>query len=151
MTLKEIFDGVTRTLARQWPDASVYRNYKPKDFVRPSFLLEGGPVSSVEIGGSQRRVTVQVRLTCFTKVDAYGHSNTDELLETADSLMELFYGGYIAIGDRDPHVTEVTGDYGLDYAEVTAKLEFFEPSVFHSAAGGAKETMNQIYTKINEE
>lgn len=151
MTLKDIFDGVTQAVDSQWPDAPIYRGYKPEGFARPSFLLEGGPVSSVEIGGRQRRVTAQVKLTCYTAVDAYGHSGTDELLETADSLMELFYGGYITIGNRDPHITEVTGDYGLDYAAVTVKLEFFEQSLSRGAAGGATEMMEQFHTKMNEE
>lgn len=151
MKLADILAGVEQAVNRQWPDAPVYQNYKPKDFTRPSFLLEGGPISSVEMGGSQRRVTAQVHLTCFTDVDPYGHSDTAELLETMESLVELFYGGYIVIGDRSPHVTEVTGDYGLDYAEATAKLEFYEQSVSKGAAGDLRALMEHVHTNFGKE
>lgn len=151
MKLGDILSGIEAAVNRQWPDAPVYRDYKPKDFQRPSFLLEGGPITAKEMGGSQRKVTAQARLTCFTEVDAYGHSDTAELLETAESLMELFQGGYITIGERNPHVTEVTGDYGFDYAEVTAKLEFYEQSVSKRAAGDLKALMEQFHTKFEKE
>lgn len=144
MKLRAILLGVEAAVNRQWPDAPVYKNFKPKGFQRPSFLLEGGPITAVELGGSQRRYDAQVRLTCFTPINAYSHSNTDELLETVESLMELFEGGYIQIGERAPHVLEVTGDYGLDYAEVTAKLRFHEQSPSPRAAADAKALMEEF-------
>lgn len=151
MKLGDILNGVEAAVTRQWPDAPVYRDYKPKDFQRPSFLLEGGPITAKEMGGSQRQITAQVRLTCFTEVDAYGHSETAELLETVESLIELFQGGYISIGERNPHVIETTGDYGFDYAEMTAKLEFYEQSDFKRVADDPQALMEHFHTNLKKE
>lgn len=126
MKLQEVLSRVEAALKRAWPDIPVYQDLKPKGFERPSFLLEGGPITITEKGGGQAKHVVQVRVTAFTPVDAYGNSETEELRETADSLLELFEGGYILLGDRAPHVAELTGDYGFDYAEVTAKLSYHE-------------------------
>lgn len=150
MRLGEILSGVETAVKTQWPGTPVYHDYKPKDFKRPSFLLEGGPITSKELGGLQRQVTAKVRLTCFTPTDHYGHSKTEELLETAETLMELFEGGYIAIGDRCPHVTEATSDYGFDYADVVASLLLFEQTDPFRSSGGAKDLMEDFHTKLHE-
>lgn len=149
MVLKEILTGVDEAVKAARPGEPVYWNRKPKDFVRPSHLLEGGPVVSTEMGGGQERVTVQVRLTSFTKVDAYGHSGTDDLLDEMEALRVLFRGGYIQIGGRAPHVTEVSGDYGLDYAEVTAKLEFYEISTSRRVKENVQDLMRSFHTKVS--
>ncbi len=146
MTLREIMAGVDASVKAVYADRPVYWNRKPKGFVRPSFLLEGGPLTSAEMGGGQERNTAQVRLTCFTPVDAYGNSDSDDLLDTMEALRELFRGGYIQIEGRCPHVTEVSADYGLDYAEVTAKLEFFEPSADRRNSGTATRPLMERFS-----
>lgn len=64
--------------------------------------------------------------------------------------MELFQGGYISVGDRNPHVVEITGDYGFDYAEVVAKLEFHEAVLPPRVGGGGASTdqrMEQFFVQ----
>ncbi|MEA4955747.1 MAG: hypothetical protein VB096_09605 [Pseudoflavonifractor sp.] len=126
MTLRDIELGVETALNGQWPDMPVYRNQRPEDFVRPSFLVKGGPVSQEEMGGAVEQFTAQVTVTAFLPVDAYNNSNADDLFRRMSEVMALFAGGYVQIGDRCPHVTVLTGDYGLDYAAVAATLRWHE-------------------------
>ena len=111
MTLTNILEGVEAALAEQWPGAPVYRNRTPKNFARPSFLLEGGPVTQEELGGSMEQFSA-----------AYKNSDAAALAARMSEMMALFAGGYVRIGDRCPHVTGLMGDYGFDYAEVSAAL-----------------------------
>lgn len=151
MKLNDILDGVELSISRQWPEATVYRGVQPKDLRRPSFLLKGGPVTVTELGGSQEKNTVQVRLTCFSAVDELGNGTAEELLETMESLLELFRGGYLRTGGRALRVIEVTGDHGPDYAEVTAKLEFYEVSGARRGSSGIETLMENIHTNIDKE
>lgn len=151
MRMKEILDGVASSVSRLWPDVPVYRGVKPKDIQRPSFLLEGGPVTLTQLGGRQERNTAQTRLTCFPPVDGTGGSEAEELLETMEGLLELFRGGYIQIGGRAPHVVEATGKHGPDYAEVTAKLEFYEVSNARHGSSEEKTLMEKFFTNIDKE
>ncbi len=151
LTLKEILDGVDQSVTAQWEPAPLYRNQRPKEYARPSFLLEGGPIErDPTIGGGQVRVTADVRLVYFGPVDAYGNSKDAELEETMDAMMELFEDGYIHVGGRCPHVLKVSGNYGYDYAEVTAKLEFYDAYVSPRASQSAQSMMGQFHTKIND-
>lgn len=151
LTLQEIMAGVDASVKAQWPDQPTYQNRRPKDFKRPSILLEGGPITRKKIGGGQVQVTATVRLVAFTPVDDYTNSKPEELEETVDALMELFEGGYIQVGERCPHVLEATGDFGFDYAEVTAKLEFFDQSISRRTGQAARELMQHINTRVDKE
>lgn len=151
MTLQEILVGIKLTLEAQWPGVQVYPLRQPQKFARPAFMLEGGPITDREIGGGHMQVNAQVHLVCFTPVDAYGNSTENELLETVESLRQLFQGGYIQVGERCPHVLEITTDYGYDYVEVTAKLEFYDPSVARGSIGNDVPLMQHVHTRLNEE
>lgn len=151
LTLQEILAGVDASVKAQWETAPVYHGRRPQKFERLSFLLEGGPITRKEIGGGQTQVVATVRLVAFLPVDAYGNSTPKELEETTDSLVELFEGGYIQVGGRCPHVLEVTGDFGFDYAEATAKLEFFDTADDRRAGAENLPYMENIHTKFNEE
>lgn len=126
MTLQNIVEGVAAVLEAQWPEAPVYRNRRPKGFKAPSFLVEGGPVTQDEMGGQAEQFTAKVRVTAFLPVDAYHNSDADGLSRRMSEMMALFSGGYVQIGGRAPHVTALAGDYGFDYAEVTASLRWHE-------------------------
>lgn len=151
LTLQEIMAGVDASHKAQWPDQPTYQNRQPKKFDRPSTLLEGGPITRKEIGGGQVQVTATVRLVAFLPVDDHGNSKAEELEETVDTLLEFFEGGYIQVGGRCPHVLEATGDFGFDYAEVTAKLEFFDQSVSRRTGQAARELMQHINTRFDKE
>lgn len=126
MTLTNILEGVEAALTAQWPAAPVYQNRTPKNFTRPAFLLEGGPVSQEELGGSMEQFSARLRVTAFLPVDAYKNSDAAALAVRMSEMMALFAGGYVQIGERCPHVTALTGDYGFDYAEVSVALTWRE-------------------------
>lgn len=149
MTLREVVNGVEASIKQHLNDVPVYTNRRPKKFERESILLEGGPIIKKEIGGGQVQVDATVRLVGFTKVDDHGNSSTEDLHDTLESLEELFDGGYIRIGDRCPHVLETKGDIGFDFAEVTAKLQFFEAPARRSGSA-AQDLMKHIHTTFDD-
>lgn len=151
LTLKEVLAGVENLVKARWPDEPTYQNRQPAKFARPSTLLEGGPITRKRMGGGQVQATATVRLVAFLPVDDYGNSNAEELEERMDTLLELFEGGYIQVGGRRPHVLEATGDFGYDYAEATAKLEFFDVAETGRAAESSGPYMENFHTKFEEE
>lgn len=128
MTVLNILEGVAELLKERWPepDTAYYTDLAPKGFQRPSFLVEAGPVTQTQLGGSTLGFELEVKITAFLPVDAYHNTQVGELCQRMGEVMALFSRGWFPVGDRAPHVDSVRGDYGYDYGEVTLSVSFNE-------------------------
>ncbi len=127
MTALDILDALRDLLRERWPERTYYTDYAPKDFRRPSFLVEAGPVEQTELGGAETGFAMEARITAFLPVDAYHHSDREELCRVMGEVMGLFGRGYFKAGERRPHVDKLRGEYGWDYAAVNLSISVFEP------------------------
>lgn len=128
MTTLDILEGIKDLLKTKWPEpkTAYYTDYAPQGFTRPSFLVEAGPVEQQEVGGYNTTFTVEAHIVAFLPVNAYHHSHIPDLCQRRDEVMALFGHGYFPVGDRNPHVDTIRGDYGYDYAEVFVFISFTE-------------------------
>lgn len=128
MTSYDILEGAQVLLKTKWPEpeTAYYTDYAPQDFKRPSFLVEAGPVEQLEMGGYSTSFAVEIHIVAFLPVDAYHHSHIPDLCRRRDEMMALFGRGHFRVGNRNPHVDTLRGDYGYDYAEVTVSVSFTE-------------------------
>lgn len=128
MTPLDILEGIKTRLQTKWPelDMAYYEDYAPQGFQRPSFLVECGPVTQTEAGGSTTEFTAEATITAFLPVDPYHHSDRKALCQRMAEVMALFGGGWFPVGERAPHVDSIRGDYGWDYAEVILSISFSE-------------------------
>lgn len=126
ITTNQIMDAINRLLVEKYSERTVYVNRCPKDFDRPSFLIE-----SVKAGGdSANRKTVKnnayLTITCFESVDDYGNSDDGALTEVQDDVLQLFRPGFLKVGDRALTVIASTGGADFDRSYVDLQLEYYD-------------------------
>jgi hypothetical protein len=126
LTMDDITKAINGLIAERYPDDLVYVNLLPKDFARPSTLIE---FESVERKPASRW-TVEVKasflVTCFVGTDEHYQSDTEALSDRQSRIMSQFACGYLSVGDRRLEVQSAYG--GMDFTEstVSLKLEYFD-------------------------
>ena len=126
LTGTELREALKESLDALFPGELIYENETPKNFVRPSSLLEMGKRTMTDLTAAQVNVTQEVQVTLFDEVDAYHNSQVQVLEERQLRLMEALAGGYLRVEDRALDISDVAGQVFLDYAEVTFTLTWAE-------------------------
>lgn len=120
--LRELYDGINRLLISSYPTVVVYTERQPKDFTRPSFLIEHIRTSKRDINCKTIEKTSYFTITGYLKVDSYYRSNSLELMELQDNVLNLFNQGYIKVGDRAVKLNGSSG--GIDVDKIYIDLQF---------------------------
>ena len=89
-------------------------------------MLEYVKPSRRDINRTTVEKTVYFKITCFIKVDDYYRSDTDLLADIQENVSQLFYSGYVTVGDRAIKVKSSTGGFDTDRAYVDLQFEFFD-------------------------
>lgn len=126
VTQKDILLGLNLKLAIAFPQHTIYVQECPKDFKRPSFLLEYVSTSRKDATRNTIAKTAYFTLACFTPVDKYSRSDMDELSGLQEDTMQLFSDGYVMVGDRAVKVQSSTGGMDLDRAFIDLQFEYFD-------------------------
>ena len=124
--LNDIMTGINIALVAALPEYKVYPQRCPKDFKRPSFLLEYVRTSRKDINRSTVEKTVYFKITCFIKVDDYYRSEADALSGIQENVTQLFSVGYVNVDDRAIKVQSSTGGFEDDRAYVDLQFQFFD-------------------------
>ena len=124
--LNDIMTGINIVLVEAHPKYKVYPQRCPKDFKRPSFLLEYVKTIPKDVNRSTVEKTVYFTITCFTYIDEYYRSKADDLSEIQEDVMQLLSAGYITVGDRAIKVKGSTGGIDSDRAYIDLQFEFFD-------------------------
>lgn len=125
LTPNDILDRLEELVRENFPGETVYRDLTPEDFERPSNLIVlDSCKGQINFGTKVVELWPVVTLTTFVLVDEYYHSHLAALHLRQMTLTGLFLPGYIKVGDRAPHVDEVSLDGGFDYDTVTATLRY---------------------------
>lgn len=121
----EIAASLRAALESAFPGETVYEDLTPRDFTRPSNMVELVKITLDPQSFGQRVIGVQYqyKITTFSEVDEVHYSHLPVLDLRAMTIMGIFAPGYIKAGDRAPKVTACTADTSLfDCAEVTLTL-----------------------------
>ncbi len=126
ITNNDIADAIAAMVEQAFPGETLYRDYAPTGFDRPSNLVEisGGKFyPNFSCGIVELRL--QVTLTTFVKTDSYHQQDDMELTRRQMILLGLFLSGCVKVKDRAPHVLdEGEMDNGPDFASVTVTLSY---------------------------
>jgi len=147
ISIETIISAAEDLVAGQFSSDEKYRNLTPRDFKRPSFLFEGGPVKTAPAGISLLEVTATITITIFVEVDAYHNSHIQELEQRMMSVKELFAVGYLRVGDRALHVINTDGNYQFDFATVQVTLNYLDDC---PGDGKTWPLMGEVHTTIKE-
>ena len=123
---KELFRSINRILVDPFPDYTVYINACPKEFDRPSFLLELVRISQRDANRKTVEKTAYFTITCFYTVDNRYQSDIENLIDLQENVLQLFAKGYVTVGDRAIKVTGSTGGLDIDRAYIDLQFEYFD-------------------------
>jgi len=145
MTVNDVLNGVAALVQAAFPEdpAPPYTNRCPSGFTRPATLVQCGPVEVDPMTYDSISCKLTVTVTAFVTVDEYHNSHYETLVTRLEKLLGLFGAGAVPIGDRWPEVVKLSGDYGLDYAEVKAVLEWEEAR--RAATGSEERPLMEVF------
>lgn len=125
---RDIMIAINRLLIAPevYPDHTVYVQDCPKDFKRPSFLLEYIRTSQTAASHLSVEKTVYLTITCFVPVDDHYRSDMDALADLQDGVLDLFSPGYVKVGDRALGVQASNGGMDTDRAYVDVQFNYFD-------------------------
>lgn len=126
-TINDVLAAVKALFETKYPGETVYTNYVPQNFKRPSFLVENLPMTVSPSTVGAVTMTLQVRITAFVEVDARHESQLESLNMRQYAALGLFALWYLKVGDRALHVTALKGEaVERDYATVLVTLQWDE-------------------------
>lgn len=105
MNSNDIRAGLKKLLRNLNPVAAVYENNLPRGFVRPSYLVETIRTRRSKVSAGLMSVSVDMTVTCFAQVDAFGNCTQESLVAMQDEVMALFDVGYLPVDGRAPLVS----------------------------------------------
>lgn len=145
---KDILREINIILVKAFPKYAVYINNCPKDFERPSFLLELVRMSQRDVSRNTFEKTVYFTITCFTTIDERYHSDAEDIIELQENVLQLFAQGYVKVGDRAIKVQGSTGGIDTDRAYIDLQLEYFDNRTDEE---DNTPLITSVYTKIRRD
>lgn len=108
----DITSAIVDQLQAAFPGETVYTDLAPRDFQRPSNMVElaGLDFDPLSHGMSGVDVIFRFKITTFSSVDEVHASHLPVLDLRAMLVMGAFGGGYIRVKDRAPKVRNVKAD-----------------------------------------
>lgn len=124
--INDIFDSINKLIISPFPTDTVYPQSCPKDFDRPSFLIEYIKTTKIDINRTTVEKTAYFTITRFVEKDEYYRSNRLLLAEHQETIVDLFNIGYVTVGDRAIKVKSSTGGIDVDRAYIDLQFEYFD-------------------------
>jgi len=122
VTENDIIKAINERLAEKYPDRTVYINLLPKDFQRPSYLIELLDSAMSDVNRTTVARKVEIAITGFVKIGGHYQSDVETLSETQSGVMSIFSCGYLSVRDRCIPITLVKG--GNDFTECYVEITF---------------------------
>lgn len=143
----EVMEAVNRMAIEAVPElAEVYIDLRPKNFRRPSLLIEAVTTDTVDAAAGLVMVTESITLTLYDVTDEYSRTGTDSLLTMQEKLLGVFRRGYLRVGDRAPKVQASTGGRDQDKAYIDMQISYFEVK---NDVADSTPMMESIHTELN--
>lgn len=120
----DITAALREALKAAFPGEPVYEDVTPRDFARPSNLLElTGITLEAGYGCGAAALRFTYLITTFSQVDEVHDSHLPLLDLRAMTVLAAFGAGYVKVGDRAPKVEKLKADTSnYDSAAVTLEL-----------------------------
>jgi len=145
----DIINAVNELLVAKYPESSMYINLLPKDFFRPSFLIELPVFKKTAANFATVNVIAILTVTIYAPIDGHYNSDVDGINERMNNVLNIFSNGYLAVGDRCLAITDVYGTTDFTESIVELEFDFFDDRVAVSVTDPIIETVN-INTVLEE-
>ena len=121
----DVLHAMEERIQEKYPGEPVYWDQLPKDFVRPSFTLELQKTETADVNIALVQRTVEVLITCYVEIDAYGDSSQEALNQRQGRMMDLF-SSPLQVGDRWITASVEKGVGAPDQSEVTVTFRWMD-------------------------
>ncbi|MEA5085100.1 MAG: hypothetical protein VB018_13280 [Lachnospiraceae bacterium] len=122
----DILNAINRELVKKFPDRTVYIDRIPKNFERPSFLLEFVTTSLNGKNKNTVEVTEYYTITCYEETDRCYNSDTVKLIETQSDVLGIFRVGKLEVLDRCINIKASSSGRDEDIFYIDLQVEYFD-------------------------
>ncbi len=99
----DLCEAIAAKLVALWPTRTLYRDFCPSDFQRPSGFLYVTQAGFTDAALGLVKWDVELELEIFCATDSYDEQSTEQLRQEQAAVLEAFGGPSLPVGDR--HVT----------------------------------------------
>jgi hypothetical protein len=145
ITEKDILIAVNQLLIVKYSQTAIYISHCPKDFIRPSFLIEHVSTDCKDINCKTIIQTIIFNVTCFMEVDSHYDVDLERLMERQTEVLNIFQKGYVSVGDRAVKVKACNS--GFSEGEAFVELQF-ECCDDRSEETGDEALISTVNTKV---
>ncbi len=138
--ISDITAAIAAQVAKSFPGEKIYTDLAPRDFERPSNMVElaGIGMDPLSYGPGGVDFLFKYKISTFSKVDEVHASHLPVLDLRAMLVLGAFGSGFIRVKDRAPKVRSAEADTSFfDFALVTLTLaltmnraDFTEPELY---------------------
>lgn len=144
----DLYNSINTVLVVLYPSRIVYTPERiPKDFKRPSFLIEHIKSSRMDINRATIQKTDYFTITAFESVDKYNRSDVLKLIDTQDTLLNGFGVGYVTVGNRAIKVKSSSGGTDTDAVYIDLQFEYFDDR-YEPTKAETEELIQSVITTI---
>lgn len=122
ITPNEITTAVSGAMEALFPGEPVYENLVPRNFERPSNLVELTGIALGEVSPGGVELLYNYRITDFVEVDERHNSQLGVLDLRTMLLVGMIAKGYLQVKDRALKVRSCATSHNLDYTETAVRL-----------------------------
>lgn len=126
LDLIKVRDAINKILVKRYPTLTFYIDKVPKDFERPSFLIEYVTSSQDAINKDILKEQLFYTITYFSNVDEYYNVDKMDLHSVLVETLKVFRVGYINIEDRAIKIKASSGGSNENEIYIDLQLEYFE-------------------------
>lgn len=123
----DLYNSINLVLVELYPSTIVYTPERiPKDFERPSFLIEHIRSTREDVSRSTIQKTAYFTITAFETVDKYNRADVLKLIDIQDNILDRFGLGYVTVDDRAIKVKSSAGGTDTDAVYIDLQFEYFD-------------------------
>lgn len=123
----DLYNSINKVLVKLYPSVIVYTPERiPKDFKRPSFLIEHIKNSRMDINRTTVQKTDYFTITAYESVDKYNRADVLKLIDIQDTLLNGFGIGYVTVGNRAIKAKSSSGGTDTDAVYIDLQFEYFD-------------------------
>lgn len=126
LDLIKIRDEINKLLVKIYPTLTVYIDKVPKDFERPSFLIEYVTSNQDSISKDTLKEQIFYTITYFSQVDEYYNTDKMDLHSVLVEVLKIFRVGYIEVENRAITINASSGGSNENEIYIDLQLEYFE-------------------------
>ena len=125
LTPSRIQEAIKKLLTAKFAGITIYEDYTPADFARPSLLLQLQSIDRRNVNCKTIEEKCTISITGQLELDEYGISNVENRLEILQGICGIFLAGTIAVDDRAVKCS-VQASANLDEIQVTVVAIYWE-------------------------